>query len=280
MYVIGKDFPCLVWSCPNLVLQLVGPLGAQVTYRSCGSKSIVDGVLDHDDVTYHDEGYDYEGKEFGKFDLLFGSNEGDPERGFSEESVRRSSRKSSLPSKLKDYELQRKFKYGLSRYVNYAKLSFDNYSFVTNLNKAIERKTYKEASTDGKWIEAMNNEMEALNRNGTWEITDLPKGRKPLDVNNAFLYGDLVEDVYMYLLEGFFIHRDKKKLVGKLIYLTIIRPNISYAVHKLSQPMHGPLKSDLKLAFRVLRYLKGAPRIGVIYKASDGFELTTFVDSD
>ncbi|GKC77750.1 hypothetical protein Tco_1128524, partial [Tanacetum coccineum] len=26
MYVIGKDFPCLVWSCSNLVLQLVGPL--------------------------------------------------------------------------------------------------------------------------------------------------------------------------------------------------------------------------------------------------------------
>ncbi|GJZ96042.1 hypothetical protein Tco_0668376 [Tanacetum coccineum] len=44
--------------------------------------------------------------------------------------------------------------------------------------------------------------------------------------------------------------------------------------------MHGPLKSDLKLAFRVLRYLKGAPGIGVMYKVSDGFELTAFVDSD
>nr|GEU84938.1 ribonuclease H-like domain-containing protein [Tanacetum cinerariifolium] len=29
------------------------------------------------------------------------------------------------------------------------------------------------------WVEAMNLEMEALNRNGTWVITELPVGRKP-----------------------------------------------------------------------------------------------------
>nr|GEV37874.1 putative reverse transcriptase, RNA-dependent DNA polymerase, Gag-polypeptide of LTR copia-type [Tanacetum cinerariifolium] len=85
---------------------------------------------------------------------------------YNEESVRRSSRKTSLPIRLKDYELQGKVKYGLNEYVNYANLSLDNYSFVTNLNKTIEPKTYKEASTDSKWVEAMNNEMEALNRNG------------------------------------------------------------------------------------------------------------------
>ncbi|GKF53293.1 uncharacterized mitochondrial protein-like protein, partial [Tanacetum coccineum] len=44
--------------------------------------------------------------------------------------------------------------------------------------------------------------------------------------------------------------------------------------------MHGPLKSDLKLAFRVLRYLKGALGMRVLFKASDSFELTAFVDSD
>ncbi|GKB76200.1 hypothetical protein Tco_0943095 [Tanacetum coccineum] len=57
-------------------------------------------------------------------------------------------------------------------------------------------------------------------------------------------------------------------------------PDISYVVHKLSQAMHGPLKSDLKLAFRVLRYLKGALGMRVLFKASDSFELTAFVDSD
>ncbi|GKG55763.1 hypothetical protein Tco_0574657, partial [Tanacetum coccineum] len=51
-------------------------------------------------------------------------------------------------------------------------------------------------------------------------------------------------------------------------------------MHTLSQAMHGPLKSKLKLAFRVLRYLKGAPVMRVLFKASDSFKLTAFVDLD
>ncbi|GJS23700.1 ribonuclease H-like domain-containing protein [Tanacetum coccineum] len=50
-----------------------------------------------------------------------------------------------------------------------------------------------------------------------------------------------------------------QKLIGKLIYLTHTRPDISYAVHCLSQFMHRPLRSHLKIALKVLRYLKGSP---------------------
>ncbi|GKD12214.1 putative RNA-directed DNA polymerase, partial [Tanacetum coccineum] len=46
------------------------------------------------------------------------------------------------------------------------------------LNKVIEAKTYLEAASDQRWIEAMNLEMEALNRNNTWILTELPSGRK------------------------------------------------------------------------------------------------------
>ncbi|GJW59683.1 putative RNA-directed DNA polymerase [Tanacetum coccineum] len=134
-------------------------------------------VSDQNVVASDDENFEYEGEEFGKFDLLFFSDEVDPER-IVEDSVRRSSWKTSLPSRLQDYEIQGKVKYGLNKYVNYANLSSDNYSFVTSLNKAIKPKTYKEAFSDPRWIEAMNNEMEALNRNGTWVITDLPNGRR------------------------------------------------------------------------------------------------------
>ncbi|GJV55065.1 ribonuclease H-like domain-containing protein [Tanacetum coccineum] len=42
---------------------------------------------------------------------------------------------------------------------------------------------------------------------------------------------------------------DYQKLLGKLIYLTNTRPDISYAVDCLSQFMHSPLKSHLKIAF-------------------------------
>ncbi|GKC27404.1 ribonuclease H-like domain-containing protein, partial [Tanacetum coccineum] len=81
--------------------------------------------------------------------------------------VRKSNRKSVMPSKLNDYVINSKVKYGLDKYVKYLNLSSDNYSFVTNLNKTYEPKSYKEAVTDPRWIKAMNAEMEALIRNMT-----------------------------------------------------------------------------------------------------------------
>nr|GEW50686.1 hypothetical protein [Tanacetum cinerariifolium] len=43
---------------------------------------------------------------------------------------------------------------------------------------------------------------------------------------------------------------DYQKLMGKLIYLTNTRPDISYVVHCLSQFMHSPLKSHLKTTLK------------------------------
>nr|GEV58072.1 ribonuclease H-like domain-containing protein [Tanacetum cinerariifolium] len=69
-----------------------------------------------------------------------------------------------------------------------------------------------------------------------------------------------------------------QKLLGKLIYLTHTRPDISYVVHCLSQHMHAPLQSHLKVALRVIRYLKNSPRIQ-IYKDKN-LKLSCFTDSD
>ncbi|GJV81324.1 ribonuclease H-like domain-containing protein [Tanacetum coccineum] len=365
--------------------------------------------------------------------------------------VRRSSRPTKMPAKFNDFMLDSKLKYGIEKHVNYSKLNTANYCFATTLNKSVEPTTYYDAVKDVRWVEAMNNEIEALIRNNTWTLTDLPIGRKTidnkwlykikykasgqvdkykarvvakgfsqregidfdetfspvvkmvtirclicivvsndwplfqLDVNNAFLYGDLNEDIYMSLPLGFecsdktkhgfvqskndyslyikhtdgvfvallvyvddfiitgnsldevenfklflkskfmikdlgvmkyflgievldnsngicmtqrkycleLIHEfgllaakpvttplpencvlvvdesesDKflknifeyQKLLGKLIYLTHTRPDISYVVHCLSQHMHAPLQSHLKVALRVIRYLKNSP---------------------
>ena len=71
-----------------------------------------------------------------------------------------------------------------------------------------------------------------------------------------------------------------QKLMGKLIYLTHTRPDISYDVHCLSQFMHFPLRYHLKIALKVLRYLKGSPGMGVhIVKNSEKF-MNAFVDAD
>ncbi|XP_033512342.1 uncharacterized mitochondrial protein AtMg00810-like [Nicotiana tomentosiformis] len=51
-----------------------------------------------------------------------------------------------------------------------------------------------------------------------------------------------------------------QRLVGKLLYLTMTRPDICYAVHVLSQFMHCPKISHMDATVRVVKYIEGAPR--------------------
>ncbi|KAJ0472560.1 putative RNA-directed DNA polymerase [Helianthus annuus] len=415
-------------------------------------------------------------------------------------SFRRSSRKSVLPKRFENYVLNSKTKYSLNKVVSYSCLSVENRCFTSTLNKTIEPSTYEEAASDPRWVEAMNKEMDALFRNNTWILADLPQGRKPigckwvyrvkyrsngeierfkarlvakgfnqregldfgetfspvvkmvtvrtvitlavfygwslyqLDVDNAFLHGTISEDVYMKLPQGYYSKSETKvcklvkslyglkqaprkwnerltsvlikngyvqskcdhslfmmskseitvfllvyvddivitgnseveikrikhilhetfrikdlgilkyflgievlyenktvclsqrkyclellsefgylgckpvsvpieqsslitskleknqqdlknitgfqKLIGKLIYLSLTRPDISYTVQFLSQFMHKPKEVHLNLALRLLRYLKRNPGKGLTFKKSNKLNLYGFADSD
>ncbi|CAM8886341.1 unnamed protein product [Rhodiola kirilowii] len=71
-----------------------------------------------------------------------------------------------------------------------------------------------------------------------------------------------------------------RKLVGKLIYLTITRPDLAHSVHILSQYMSTLNADHLKAANRLLRYIKGAPAHGPFFSASSPLVITSFCDAD
>lgn len=50
-----------------------------------------------------------------------------------------------------------------------------------------------------------------------------------------------------------------QRLAGKLIFLTITRPDIPYVVSLVSQFMHAPKIDHLTIMYMILKYLKFQP---------------------
>lgn len=68
-----------------------------------------------------------------------------------------------------------------------------------------------------------------------------------------------------------------RRLVGRLICLTITRPDIYYAIHILSQFLANPKLEHVEAA---LKYIKAAPGQGLILSAKSSLQLKAFSDAD
>ncbi|XP_019055744.1 PREDICTED: uncharacterized protein LOC109115810 [Nelumbo nucifera] len=75
-------------------------------------------------------------------------------------------------------------------------------------------------------------------------------------------------------------HERYRRLVGRLIYLSATRPELSYCVHVLSQFMQQPQERHWEAALRVVRYLKGNSGQGILLRSDCDLQLYAWCDSD
>jgi hypothetical protein len=148
--------------------------------------------------------------------------------------------------------LHSKLKYPMNNYVSYHRLSNEKMAFVHQLSVVSIPNNVQEALADPRWREAMNEEMKALQKNSTWDIVDLPKGKKPVGCRWVF--------TIKYKADGT-IERCKARLVAKgytqtygidymetfslVAKLNTVRIILSLAVN-LDWPLH---QFDVKNAF-------------------------------
>ena len=71
-----------------------------------------------------------------------------------------------------------------------------------------------------------------------------------------------------------------QRLVGRLIYLLHTRPDIAFSVSMVSQFMHSPNSKHFEAVYRILRYLKGTPGKGLLYKAQGHLKIEAYTDAD
>lgn len=71
-----------------------------------------------------------------------------------------------------------------------------------------------------------------------------------------------------------------QRLVGKLIYLSLTRPNISFVVGLVSQFMHSPTTVHLEVAYRILQYLKKNLGLGLLYVNNEIVRVEAYTDED
>ncbi|KAM0986195.1 hypothetical protein ACFX14_013409 [Malus domestica] len=83
-----------------------------------------------------------------------------------------------IPRQQYDPDPKIKVKYPIANHVSLHRLSMSCASFVYQLSTVSIPSNVHEALKDPKWTQVMNDEMETLQKNSTWEMTILPKGKR------------------------------------------------------------------------------------------------------
>ncbi|GKC55403.1 retrovirus-related pol polyprotein from transposon TNT 1-94 [Tanacetum coccineum] len=109
----------------------------------------------------------------------------------------RPTRTRTQPSRFKDYVVQvppsvkhptltsnqvtSTIRYPILNFVSYDKFSTNHKAFIAAITNNDEPKCFKQAEQDAQWREAMQKEVKALEKNGTWTLEYLPEGKRAID---------------------------------------------------------------------------------------------------
>lgn len=67
-----------------------------------------------------------------------------------------------------------------------------------------------------------------------------------------------------------------RRLIGKLLYLTLTRPDLTYSIHDLSQFLDQPHASHLHAVHRILHYIKAYASQGLLFSSTSTIHLIYF----
>ncbi|XP_040987620.1 uncharacterized mitochondrial protein AtMg00810-like [Juglans microcarpa x Juglans regia] len=71
-----------------------------------------------------------------------------------------------------------------------------------------------------------------------------------------------------------------RRLIGRLLYLTLTRPDLSFSVATLSQFMDKPCQSHYDAAVQVVRYIKATAGQSLFFPSNSSLQLKGFCDSN
>nr|GEV60290.1 hypothetical protein [Tanacetum cinerariifolium] len=93
----------------------------------------------------------------------------------------------------------------------------------------------------------------------------------PIDTEKPLLKDPDGEDVDIHIY---------RLMIGSLMFLTLSRPDIMFAVYACARFQVTPKVSHLHAVKRIFRYLKGKPHLGLWYPKDSPFNLVAYSDSD
>nr|KYP70981.1 Retrovirus-related Pol polyprotein from transposon TNT 1-94 [Cajanus cajan] len=123
-------------------------------------------------------------------------------------------------------------------------------------------------STSGIAISQRKYALDILTETG---MVDCRPSDTPMDPNIKLLpgQGEPLDDPERY-----------RRLVGRLNYLTVTRPDIAFPVSVVSQFINDPRDSHWTAAMRILRYIKKAPGRGLLYEDKGNSKIVCYSDAD